>query len=164
MQVPAEEVPLCKKPVPQCKPKELPQLDDRPGPRKPRPHCCRRALKARQVPRGRFYPPPGKLPSIREDTTEFWVERCEYDSDDGDYDRDGGDYDSDDGDYDSDDYGDYDSDDGDYDDYGDYDDFGDYDGDDSDDEDDDETKVTLLKGMECSIIYTRILKDTGKNA
>ena len=132
----------CKKPVPTRKPKELPQLDERPGPRKPRPHCCRRALKDRQVPRGRFFPPPGKLPAIREDITEFW-EPCEYDSD--------GDYVSDEGDCDS-DYSDYDSYDGEHDfDYSDFDDF-----DDSDD--DDELRVTLLKGMEYSIIYSEDIK------
>eukprot|EP00438_Fugacium_kawagutii_P002300 Skav226059 [mRNA] locus=scaffold211:333638:337489:- [translate_table: standard] len=91
------EAPLCKKPVPPCKPKKLPQLDERPGPRKPRPHCCRWA-KAKRVPHGRFYPPPGRLPAIREDTTEFWVP-CDYDSDGTNYDTDDDDYDSD-GDYD----------------------------------------------------------------
>ena len=85
MQVPAlEEVPLCKKLVPQRRPKKLPQLDERPGPRKPRPHCCRRALKAKQVSRGLFYPPPEKLAAIAEGAMEFWVEPCGSDSDDSD--------------------------------------------------------------------------------
>jgi len=78
MQVRAlEEVPWRNKLVPQRKAKQLPQLDERPGPRKLRPHCCRRALKAKQVPRGLFSPPPGKLAAIAEGAVEFWVERCQ---------------------------------------------------------------------------------------
>eukprot|EP00435_Cladocopium_sp_Y103_P041312 s944_g11.t1 len=64
-------VPLRNKWVPRRKPKKMPQLDARPGPRKPRPHSCRRDRKAKEVPRGDFFPPPGKLAGISEGPTKL---------------------------------------------------------------------------------------------